>query len=64
MLTTETIAELRTMPRSDFIARVREIVGEDMADGLKPAGAIAEIRAALRELDRAANTERSYGRRP
>jgi hypothetical protein len=46
------VAELRTLPRKDFIGRVRQIVAEYMGEGLGPTAAMAEIRAALRELDR------------
>ncbi|MEO9230906.1 MAG: hypothetical protein ABI216_18440 [Devosia sp.] len=48
------VAELHTLPRRDFIGRVRQIVTEYMGEGLGPTAAMAEIRAALRELDRRA----------
>jgi hypothetical protein len=47
-----TVAELRALPRRDFIGRVRQIVAEYIGEGLGPTAAMAEIRAALRELDR------------
>ncbi len=52
MLARQTVAELRTGTRKDFIGRVRQIVSEYMGEGLGPTAAMAEIRAALRELDR------------
>jgi hypothetical protein len=52
MLTRQTITELRGATRRDFIGRIRQIVGEYMGEGLGPTAAMAEIRAALRELDR------------
>lgn len=52
MLTRQTISELRGAPRNDFIHRIREIVAEYMGGGLGPTAAMAEIRAALREVDR------------
>jgi hypothetical protein len=52
MLARQTVAELRTGTRKDFIGRIRQIVGEYMGEGLGPTAAMAEIRAALRELDR------------
>jgi len=51
-MTTQTIADLRSGTRRDFIGRVRQIVAEYMGEGLGPTAAMAEIRAALRELDR------------
>ena len=42
-------------PRKRFISRIREIV-DDYHRGLKPAGAWAEVLAALREMDRRIET--------
>jgi len=60
MLGADTVSELRHSSRRDFIRRVREIVAEYMGEGLGPTAAMAEIRAAIRELDRRTACEGSH----
>lgn len=55
----------RRQPRKDrpaFVERVREIVSEYMVAGLGPSAAMAEIRAALREIDRREARQGERGR--
>jgi hypothetical protein len=47
-----------------FVNRIREIIDEHYERGLGPAGVVAEVKAALREMDRRNPGERSGGRRP